>query len=164
MADLGDLARYMDNLLANNAQARFANYLAIAVADAIIKELAASTPADTGTAISNWRVSLNTPLGDVIPAHVPSPKGRVKNGVWQHTVDPLTTMGANAPDTISNAQNVLQNKQPGQIVYITNNVEYILLLDGGSSDQIPANFVERARIVGEGVLKQQSITIFGKTP
>lgn len=160
MADLGDLAKFMDSLVANSAQAQLANLYAMAVADAIVIDLAYSTPADVGEAISNWQVTLDGEATTILPAYFPSPKGRTRKGVWAHTVDPVQTAQFNAPATIDAARAVLRTKAPGQIIFITNNLDYIRLLDQGSSDQAPAGFVERARIIGEQVTQQKVLVMF----
>lgn len=162
MANLLDLARFMEGMKAPGV--RLANNKAIAIADAIIIDLAQNTPADVGTAVSNWQVTLDNPAPDVIDAFSPSKKGRVLKGVWVHAVDPTITIQANAPILIDNARNILQTKEPGETVYITNNLEYIQKLNQGSSLQAPAGFVERAELIAEEIIKAQSITIFGPTP
>jgi hypothetical protein len=107
------------------------------------------TPADVGDAISNWQVSIEAPARGVIPAFAPSPRGRMIHGKWTHTVDPQITRSNNAPIAQAKAQAILEGKQPGQSIFITNELPYIKKLDSGSSDQAPAGFFDRALIVGK---------------
>lgn len=153
MADLNDLATFMDRLNAasSNYIGRFASDVAVQAALAVIEDLTLTTPVDTGTAVSNWQVTLESPSEAVLPAFAPSPKGHKVKGVWVHKIDPLVTLGNNAPSVIEAAKLQLQSKQPGQPIYITNNLEYIQELNQGSSDQSPAGFVERAEIIAEQI-------------
>lgn len=156
MADLNDLANQMDQLANNLGGA--ANQVAKDVASTILTDLTQVTPIDTGLAVSNWQVTLDTPATGVIPAYNPSPKGRVKNGVWEHAVDPSLTAQSNVQPTFDAGNNVIQNKQPGQDIYIANNVEYIPELDSGSSNQAPAGFVDRAIILGDAT-KNRAVVV-----
>lgn len=159
MADLGDLADFMDNVAAGDAQAQLANAYAIAVADAILVDLSYETPADTGLAISNWQVTLDAPALSLVPAFAPSPKGHTRKGLWEHKVPPTLTQLANAPLTLDAGRIVLRAKQPGHPIFITNNLEYIQELNSGTSLQSPAGFVERAEILAAQIVQQRSVVI-----
>jgi hypothetical protein len=154
MADMTDLADFMDSFLSRNAAAYLANALAVRAAQAITDDLAVITPADVGDALSNWQVTLNAPAAKVVPAYAPSPKGSVVHGQWVHKVPPALTVAANAPQVIARAKAVLAAKRPGEPIFITNNAEYITELNQGSSTQAPADFVGRATIVGEKAIQQ----------
>lgn len=154
MADMTDLADFMDSFLTRNAAAYLANAVAVRAAQAITDDLAMSTPADVGDALSNWQVTLNAPAAKVVGAYAPSPKGRMVRGQWQHRVPPSLTIAANAPQVIAKARAVLAGKRPGQPIFITNNADYIKELNQGSSTQAPADFVGRASIVGEKAIQQ----------
>lgn len=152
MPDLHDLADAM-GLLANKIGG-FANSVCQDMASTILKDLTEVTPVDTGTALSNWIVTLDAPaLALQFTAYVPSPKGRMKGGVWVHAVDPVATAQANAPQTLQAGLAVIATKLPGQSIFITNSLDYIATLDAGSSSQAPAGFVDRAVILGEQVVK-----------
>jgi len=118
----------------------------------IIEDLVLHTPVDTGTAISNWQVSLGAPLTEIIPALNPSPKGRVIKGNWQHRIPPDLTRQNNVAAILIAANNVLDFKQPGQDIFVTNNLAYIGILNQGSSEQSPAGFVDRARALAQSVV------------
>lgn len=78
------------------------------------------TPVDTGYAIANWNISLNTPDNSITETRDPS--------------------GANA---LSNAKSAIDRYKLGDEIYITNNVPYILQLEDGYSSQ-SSMMVERA--------------------
>lgn len=151
MADLLDLANDM-SLLSGRIDA-FRKQTTEDVALTILSDLVQVTPVDTGTALSNWLLTVGAPAAALVPAHFPSPKGRVKRGVWEHAVDPVATAQANVTPTMDAAKAVLATKQPGQTIFITNGVSYISELDQGSSVQAPSGFVDRAIILGEDVIK-----------
>jgi hypothetical protein len=125
-----------------------ASNAAIDAAKAIINDLTTTTPIDEGTAVSNWQVSLDAPDLHSIEAFAPSPRGRMIDGVWTHTVPPEITRAANVPLVLAAAEAQLFRKQPGQMIYISNNEPYIQRLNDGSSLQAPAGFVDRAVIIG----------------
>lgn len=153
MPDLLNLADEMDDLLVKLGV--FGNKTSEAVASTILKDLTEVTPVDSALAVSNWVVTLDTPLlgGLILAPIAASPRGRVKNGKWTHKVDPVLTAQANVPQTFQAGLAVIKTKQPGQALFITNNVPYINELNQGSSSQAPAGFVDRAVILGEQVVK-----------
>lgn len=154
MADLLDLANEMDALA--NKLSVFANATGQDAASTVLNDLTQVTPIDTGTAVSNWIVTLDSPAlsGLILAPFVPSPKGRVKHGVWVHAVDPAITAQANVPQTFQAGLAVIKSKKQGQSIFITNNAPYIELLNQGSSSQAPAGFVDRAIILGEQSVKR----------
>jgi hypothetical protein len=157
MPNLVDLANDMDALVTKLGL--FANQASEDVASTILNDLVQVTPADTGEALSNWIVTLDAPAlgGLIFSPFVPSPKGRMKSGVWVHAVDPSITARANIPQTLEAGMSVIQTKQPGQSIFITNNAPQIEILNQGSSKQAPAGFVERAIILGEQVVKNAKL-------
>jgi hypothetical protein len=128
------------------------NSMAKTATRAIIQDLVLHTPVDVGTALSNWQVTLNAPSGNIIPPFSPSLKGRTVKGEWQHTIPPDVTREANVSAILFAAELIIESKQPGQDIYISNNVPYIGILDQGSSEQAPAGFVDRARVLAQTVL------------
>lgn len=113
------------------------------VAIAIVSDLAHVTPVDTSRAQSNWIVSLGIPSWIDIDPHFPGFRGLEAT--------------RNAAETIRLAKAILERKQPGEPIYITNNVPYIRDLNSGSSKQEPAGFVERAVLVGRRLVDEFSI-------
>ncbi len=134
-----------------------ASSAAKAAATAVIQDLIsvspAGTAADTGTAVSNWQTSVGAPLEDTIAAYNPSPRGATRDGAWTHAVDPEQTRANNAPMVLEQAMDALSDKQPGQPIYITNNLPYIGVLNNGSSTQEPGGYTDRAHIVAESAIE-----------
>lgn len=95
------------------------------------------TPVDTGRARSNWLASVGAPRRDTIEPYSPG------SGLG-------TSEGGNAQGAIAQAVLATATLQPGQSVFIANNLPYIGALNDGSSLQAPAGFVEAA--VQAGVL------------
>lgn len=155
MPTLTDLADQMD-ALAKRIPA-FAKETTDDVALSILNDLVQVTPVDVGTALSNWQLTLDAPAADVLPAFVPSPKGRMKDGKWQHAVDPVVTAQNNLPRVLDEAKLVLAGRVPGQDVFITNNLPYIKTLDEGSSEQAPSGFIDRAIILGREVVAKAKL-------
>jgi len=120
-----------------------ANELAIDTAMVMITHLALTTPTDTTEAVSNWQVSLNTP--------VPT-SGRIR---------PHTLGGERSREiTIGEAADILNRKKPGENIYISNvreDYNYIIRLNEGSSDQHPGGFIEQAVMLGREHVKEASL-------
>jgi hypothetical protein len=147
MATLKDLAAAMRNL---DAQANvFASEIASTAVIIGLTDLVNVTPVDTGAALSNWRVTLNTAVQEIIPPYAPSQRGKMVAGTWTHTIDPAVTREANIPPTLEAARTVLIEKKPGDVIHLQNWMPYIVKLNNGSSKQAPAGFVERAELLIE---------------
>lgn len=135
---LADLADDLEKLAAQLPQEATSN-LSAQVAETVFSYLLSETPVDTGKAISNWRVSLNAPNHDLLPAYYPGQKG--------------STQSINQQAALEEAQRVLSTKKPGDAIYISNPLPYIQSLNDGSSTQNPGGFVEAsvllARLVTE---------------
>lgn len=145
MSDLLELTEFLQGYVARISPA--ANNIAKSIALAIIQDLAVSTPVDTGTALSNWQVSFDGSVG-IIPAYSPSLRGKG---------DPSVTRVDNAADMINAAVAIIESKQSGMTIYITNNVPYIQYLNEGSSQQSPGGFVDRANIIAKQILDNAKI-------
>lgn len=107
------------------------------VALAVDSTVVLSTPVDKGRARSNWVAELDAPFEGEIEAYSPGEE----LGLGE---------GSNAAAAIEQAAGVIAdyNGDQNSEVHITNNLPYIEVLNDGSSDQAPANFVEEAIIVG----------------
>jgi hypothetical protein len=119
------------------------NSLIIRAAWRVLDDLVTITPVDTTAALSNWQVSVNTPVGNTIPAYVLGEHG--------------STYGESLLAALEAGSRTIQNKQPGQVLFISNLVDYITDLNDGSSRQAPANFVERAIIIGNDIIQQGTL-------
>jgi hypothetical protein len=92
---------------------------------AILQTVILATPVDTGRARGGWQVGLGS-----------SPRaqtGRLDRG------------GGAA---IAAGRATLAGRRSEQTVFITNNVNYVVFLNQGSSAQAPANFVAKATRAG----------------
>jgi hypothetical protein len=144
---MGNLARLAADIDKAKLEIRVVgNEKAKRAATIILNDLTMVTPADTGTALSNWQVSLGElPSNPPVSAHVPSPRGKMVGGVWTHAVDPAITVAANAPATREAAAAYIEAKSPGEPLWITSDVPYMGKLEqNGTSKQAPAGFVDRA--------------------
>ncbi len=135
--------------LANSLEKRAANLpkkvsgVAVSTALAIIDDLSKVTPVDTSQAVSNWQVSLASKTNSKIPPHYPGEHGSTKT--------------PSSKQTREKARSVLQSKQPGVTIFISNVLPYIRRLNDGYSAQAPAGFVERAALIGRKTVKKSKI-------
>lgn len=109
---------------------------------AIATDVITETPADVGTAKSNWLPSIGVPLEDVtIPAYVPGSHG--------------STASENAEAAIGVAEGIARvYTDPAESLHLSNNLPYIEKLNGGSSTQAPALFFETAVARGAEAAKR----------
>jgi hypothetical protein len=129
MASLGEFARRMRRR--GREVEEGSNHIVRQVAVVAARNLALETPVDTGRARSNWIVNVGAPSREEIEAYFPGRdlgKGERKNfgGV------------------LGQAEAEVENRQPGQDIFISNNLPYIKPLNDGSSAQSPAGFVQTA--------------------
>lgn len=157
MGELSNLANRIDNLAASiPAKTNEAKQEAASV---ILLDLSQVTPVDVGDAVSNWQASLDAPVESPIPAFAASPKGRMRNRVWTHTVPPEVTREANAPLVQAAGEAIIRSSQPGQPIFLTNTLNYIEELNQGSSQQAPAGFVDRAKLLGKYVVEKLTFVL-----
>lgn len=100
----------------------FTSVSTVRVVRRAIRFLAADTPRKTGFAASNWVASVGFPFGGIVGS-----KEAVSFSFQQSSLASLT-----------------RYKIGRGKLYITNNVDYIDKLDGGSSSQAPSGFVNAA--------------------
>lgn len=93
------------------------------IATDIHSEVVQATPVLTGRARINWQAGTTEPT-NVLPAPA--------------------TPGSAVADAVAAAAPAIAAFKLGQSIYIANNVDYIGLLDDGSSKQAPINFVRSA--------------------
>lgn len=136
-----DLAKRMERLPGQIEQA--ASNVAVSVVKAIDRDVVPHTPVDTTEALSNWQAGINEPVYLPLPAIFPG-KG-----------------GSTAPQSqgaaISHVDRVLQLKEPGEPVFLSNLARHIKLLNNGSSSQEPKGFVERATLIGRLVARRAKL-------
>lgn len=122
------------------------NSLVIRAAIRIFDDLATVTPVDTSKAVSNWQVSINIPVGTEVNAHISGERG--------------STYSESLQITLERGLPIIQGKQPGEVLYISNLVDYIEDLNNGSSRQAPANFVERAVLIGNDIIQKGKLNVY----
>lgn len=128
MASLRDLARKCDRL-PRQIKIAAAN-AAIEASKRLLERLWADTPVDTSKALSNWLVGI----------------GKASQYSRMAYVEGFAGYTANASTAAARvvAFAALERKKPGQVIHITNNVNYINKLNAGSSKQAPPMFIESA--------------------
>lgn len=119
--------------LASEAAVWFAKYL--------VADLIRITPVDTSRALSNWLVSLGSPSNIGTIDFVPGIAG--------------STEATNTANAIARAHRALDAKLPGQVIYLSNVVRYIVYLNQGTSGQAPAMFVENAILRAKVALRNK---------
>ena len=123
---------------------REANRVKRLVALAVDQAVVLGTPVDTGTARSNWIVSVNTAAQQTQKAYAP-------------LVDGDMSETTNAQEALSQGKAVIKRSRPGQDIHITNNLSYITALNEGRSAQAPAAFVEEAVNAGVDAAKRAKV-------
>jgi hypothetical protein len=103
-------------------------------ARAILAEIVPATPVLTGAARSNY----------VTAVGAPSP-------VIRDNIDKAGEVSIREGDA------AISGAQPGQPIYINNNLPYIGALNNGSSKQAAAGFVERAVTRGHEVIREATL-------
>lgn len=116
------------------------------VADTLITALAETTPVDVGTAISNWQVGLGDAVANTVSAQVPGHKG----STWE----------PNVRGTLADATMRIDTALPGEAIHVTNNLDYIDDLEGGSSPQARDGMVKQAKAKARQKLK--GVTLLGR--
>jgi len=116
------------------------------VALAIDQNIVLATPVDTGRARSNWIVKSGAPSTSLGDAYIEGEEG--------------STAGANANAALAQARAAILLHRVGPI-HITNNLPYIAVLNDGSSDQAPKNFVENGVRTGTAQVLGRRIRITG---
>lgn len=126
--NMGDFSRRFEEI---SRQVRTgATDLQRKVALAIDQTIVLATPVDTGRARANWVVSVEVAFSGVREPYAPGSKG---------------SSGAdNAQAAIDQGKAAVGAHQPGQTIFISNNLPYIIRLNQGWSAQAPAGFIEAA--------------------
>lgn len=133
MATLADLATELRKI-ANNV-GNDASDVSREVARAIAHDVIDHTPVDSGETVSCWEIGIGAPPVAKRGAFVPGKAG--------------STAAANRQAAKAACDAALDTpKAPGTSIFISNAGDAIAFLNGGSSQQEPAGFVERGIIVG----------------
>lgn len=132
MKTLFDLAKDMERLAERIPQA--SNDIKIAVTAAIHGYLLVDTPVDTSKALSNWIVTAEEPWKIDMPAY--------REGIQGSTQSESIDLAKVA------ARQQYKLVKSGESLFISNNADYILDLNNGSSRQAPAGFIEASILKG----------------
>ena len=123
------------------------NMLVKRTAIATLTEIVQRTPIDTGRAKSNWLVSTWGPMGGIREPFAYGFQGSTKTANEQATI-------ADGTYRINQFRITFGMEK----IYITNNLDYIELLELGSSKtQAPTGFVDLGMIQGAGVVHRSSL-------
>lgn len=122
-----------------------ASRIVVSVVKAIDRDVVAHTPVDITTAESNWQASLNSPAAFELPAIYPGSGG--------------STASESATAAIAHVDRTLADKKPGEAVFLSNLLDYIVPLNNGTSKQEPRGFVERATLVGRLTAKRSKLEL-----
>lgn len=143
MPNLNDFGNRIEGIGIRFDQKR--KQLRILTALAVDQALVLATPVDKGRARSNWQVSVGRPILAEIEPYAPGDK----LGLGET---------ANASGALEQARAALARDIGEEPIYITNNVEYINVLNAGHSAQAPAGFVEEALAAGLAVVRGMKLT------
>lgn len=106
------------------------NIYKIKYAQAIMFNLIMTTPVDTSAALSNWIANLNSEKGILISPHSVGRDGSTES------------VSSIMAYSLGNA--IIQRAKVGEIIYITNSIDYLKLLNSGWSTQAEPNYIENA--------------------
>lgn len=106
------------------------NTLKIKTAQLVIFELIMNTPVDTSTALSNWIVNISKPNSRKIKAHSFGTKG----STYSYSSNTAYLIGFT----------IIRQVRVGEVIYITNNIDYIQLLNEGYSNQAEVGYIENS--------------------
>lgn len=102
-----------------------------------------TTRVDTGAARSNWIASLLQPVAHTIPPYAPGNK----LGIGER---------ANASRAEAQHMSVIQQYKQGSI-FITNNINYISILNDGGPRVPPGNMAALARLAGIAAIREERV-------
>lgn len=129
-----------------NKAGEFGDAAVIAASSASLRELADTTPVDTGAAVSNWQVGLGSAPSSILPPFAPGEEG--------------STASSNRIAMLEAGLAKLAGYKSGEgkAVHIVNNAKHIGPLNDGHSKQAPANFVEMAVQAGRAAVHNLRIS------
>jgi len=105
------------------------NKISKVVATYTAQRLIYETPVDTSQALSNWRVNVKFKISGTLPAYFSGFDGSTKG------LSTSTALGA--------AKQQIERKKYGMALTISNNLDYIVELNHGKSQQASAGFVDK---------------------
>ena len=96
----------------------------------LLRRVVLKTPVDTGRARGNWQVEVGTP-----------PSGVLERDAKGEDAEASDVSTADAGRVIADALAKLGRLGFGEVVWVANNLEYVIFLEEGSSDQAPAGML-----------------------
>jgi hypothetical protein len=117
------------------------------VALAIDQTLVLGTPVDTGRARANWQVTIGAPATGEAGFAITNTKTAVSGANAAAATQFAITAAIKATSGFA-----------GGVIYITNNLPYIIPLNEGHSKQAPAGFVQTAILNGIAAVKSVKLT------
>lgn len=124
--------------------------LTTSIAAVIGREIATETPVDTGTARSNWIMSIDQIATYTIPAYVPYIKTHANQYAARKGQQHVMGTGdkeeqANLAAVLAQHFAAIQSYDPvrNKTIYLSNHLPYIVRLNQGYSLQTEPGFVER---------------------
>lgn len=100
---------------------------------AILRDVVKLTPVDTGRAKGNWQVTLNIPAQGTLNFNDPTGEG-----------------------AILKATKHLATLEVGTAFILTNNLEYIIVLEDGGEGREPVGMVKRTRAKFENIVRDSA--------
>lgn len=143
MAGLDDLAKRLERIavrVEGNVERAMKD-----CAQVVLRSVVEGTPVDTGAARSNWTPELDRAFEGLFPARVPGIKGSTGDA------NSVATIEAGVP--VIEAFDIRTNRE----IHITNNAGHIQALNGGHSQQAPADFVRIAVLEGLATVRGAKI-------
>lgn len=101
------------------------------------------TPVDTGAALSNWQVGINSSPSGALQPHFP---GKYRSTALE-----------NLARTIQIGSEIIDASSPGSVIHIANNIHYIGDLNDGTSSQAPTGMTDIAYQVASRVPGQLKV-------
>ena len=108
------------------------------VALQIFREVIQRTPVDTGRARAGWQVTINEP-GTFVPSSTLS--GHQKTRATDEQRKIVGGQQRAASNVFAQGPVDIGSFQAGDVVFIVNNVNYVIYLEQGTSQQAPAGMV-----------------------
>lgn len=148
--------------------------LTTSIAGVIGREVVLDTPVDTGTARSNWIMSVDQIATYIIPAYAPLPKTHsdvYERRAGERAGGHVHALGTGDKEESGNAAAAMaqhfaaiQSYDPvrNKTIYLANNVPYIGRLNAGYSPQTAPLFVERAVEKGVTNARRMNLKLMGK--
>lgn len=138
MASLDEFSRYINAIAVQVAEGgdSAVRKAFLAMDQAVVM----ATPVDKSTARSNWLPNIDVALDDVIEAHAVGSKGSTGEVSGAAAMQAAANVAASYDGSVHRS------------LHLTNNLPYISELNGGSSRQAPALFVEAGVAAGVAVV------------